>query len=158
MTPQTSYSLCQTRIGPLTLIIREQAIIGLHAGNIAPPEAVLSETDLSRLAVKQITQYFQGRRREFDLPLRPSGTIFQKQVWEALCQIPYGETRSYRQIAEAIGNPNACRAVGMANNKNPVMILIPCHRVIGADGSLTGYACGLGVKRMLLELEQSSLG
>lgn len=105
-------------------------------------------------AARQLEEYFKGERKQFDLPLNPKGTVFQQQVWEALCKIPYGETRSYKEIAEMIGNPKACRAVGGANNKNPIMILIPCHRVIGADGKLIGYDGGLKLKSYLLDLEK----
>lgn len=114
------------------------------------------ETDVLREGYRQLVEYFAGERREFHLPLHPRGTPFQQEVWEALQKIPYGETRSYRQIAEAIGRPNACRAVGGANHHNPIMIVIPCHRVVGADGSLTGYASGLEVKQKLLRLEQGN--
>ncbi len=114
-------------------------------------------TNLLHNAQEQLSQYFSGQRKIFDLPLDPRGTNFMKNDWKALIEIPYGETRSYKQIAEAIGNPNACRAVGMANNRNPIAIVIPCHRVIGADGNLVGYAGGLHLKKYLLELEQKYL-
>ncbi|WP_019230401.1 methylated-DNA--[protein]-cysteine S-methyltransferase [Sedimentibacter sp. B4] len=114
----------------------------------------VNETNLLKNAALQLNEYFEGKRNSFDLPLNPKGTEFQKKVWAALCDIPYGETRSYKQIAEYIGNPKACRAVGMANNKNPIMIFIPCHRVVGSDGSLTGYAGGLDMKEKLLSLEK----
>lgn len=104
-------------------------------------------------AACQLSEYFAGKRKTFELPLRPEGTEFQRRVWAALSEIPYGETRSYGQIAATIGNPGAGRAVGMANHKNPLPIVVPCHRVIGAGGSLTGYAGGLDTKRKLLELE-----
>lgn len=104
-------------------------------------------------AIVQLSEYFSGRRKKIDLPLSLSGTCFQKRVWDALMEIPYGETRSYGQIAGQIGNPKGSRAVGMANNKNSIPIVIPCHRVIGADGNLTGYAGGLDIKRTLLHLE-----
>jgi methylated-DNA-[protein]-cysteine S-methyltransferase len=113
----------------------------------------MEETVLIKEAARQLTQYLEGARKDFTVPLQPEGTLFQKKVWEALRAIPYGETRTYRQIAEAIGSPKACRAVGMANHHNPVMVIIPCHRVIGADGSLTGYAAGLDVKKLLLTME-----
>ena len=104
-----------------------------------------------------MTEYFAARRRTFALPLRPQGTAFQQAAWSALCDIPYGQTRTYAQQAAAIGNPKACRAVGMANHCNPLPLFIPCHRVIGAGGKLTGYAGGLAVKRFLLELEQAAI-
>jgi methylated-DNA-[protein]-cysteine S-methyltransferase len=102
---------------------------------------------------RQLEEYFSGRRRHFDLPLDLHGTEFQKRCWRELLKIPYGETRSYAEIARAIGNPSAVRAVGLANGQNPIAIIVPCHRVIGSDGSLTGYGGGLDVKRRLLELE-----
>ena len=106
-----------------------------------------------REAARQLGEYFAGKRQRFELPLAPDGTAFQREVWAALQAIPYGETRSYRDIAEAVGKPMAAMAVGGANGRNPLPILIPCHRVIGADGSLTGYGGGLEIKRFLLELE-----
>jgi len=112
---------------------------------------------LSELAASQLTEYFSGKRKDFDLPLEPQGTEFRKKVWSALTEIPYGETRSYKDIAERIGNPKACRAVGGANNKNPISIIIPCHRVVGADGSLVGYGGGLDKKTMLLDLESKNI-
>ena len=104
-------------------------------------------------AVRQLGEYFAGNRREFALPLRMHGTEFQLRVWRALTEIPYGETRSYGELAKRIGNPNASRAVGLANGRNPVSILVPCHRVIGAEGSLTGYGGGLPRKQWLLAHE-----
>ena len=101
----------------------------------------------------QINEYLDGSRKTFNFPYELRGTEFQKKVWTELCKIPYGETRTYKDIAVAIGNPKASRAVGMANNKNPIIIAVPCHRVIGANGSLTGYAGGLGMKAALLSLE-----
>jgi methylated-DNA-[protein]-cysteine S-methyltransferase len=100
-----------------------------------------------------LDEYFKGNRKDFDLPLNPTGTAFQKNAWDALLKIPYGETRSYKQQAEAVGNAKACRAVGAANGKNPISIIIPCHRVIGTDYKLTGYGGGISVKEKLLELE-----
>lgn len=113
------------------------------------------ETELLIKAIKQLNEYFEGKRSIFDLPLAPEGTEFQKKVWNALKEIPFGETKSYSEIARIIGNEKASRAVGMANNKNPIMIVIPCHRVIGANGKLVGYAGGLEVKEMLLNLEKN---
>lgn len=109
-------------------------------------------------AERQLSEYFAGQRRQFDLPLAPNATPFQSRVLAALQNIPYGETRSYSDIARTIGKPNAVRAVGAANAKNPLPIVIPCHRVIGKDGSLTGFGGGLPTKRYLLNLEQSSSG
>jgi len=107
-----------------------------------------------RLAAGQLDEYFAGTRTAFTVPLHLDGTAFQRAVWQALLTIPYGQTRSYREVAAMVGNPRACRAVGMANHRNPVMILVPCHRVIGANGALVGYGGGLGTKEALLRLEQ----
>ena len=115
-----------------------------------------NETSLIKTAAKQLDEYFKGHRKTFNLPLSPRGTDFQKQVWNSLLEIPYGETKTYKDIAFKINNPKSCRAVGMANNKNPIMIVIPCHRVIGANGKLVGYGGGLKVKEFLLNLEKSN--
>lgn len=114
----------------------------------------LPTTPLLRQAAAELAAYFAGDLREFTVPLAPKGTPFQQKVWAALREIPYGETRSYKEIAAMVGNEKACRAVGMANNRNPLPIFIPCHRVVGADGELVGYAGGLDVKTFLLELEK----
>ena len=108
--------------------------------------------------VRELDDYFSGKRREFSLPLDLRGTEFQLACWQALLEIPYGETRSYRDIARAIGHPHAYRAVGMSNNRNPVAIVVPCHRVIASSGSLCGYGGGLDLKRKLLDLEQANVG
>ena len=105
-------------------------------------------------AAKQLEEYFAGQRREFKLPINAKGTDFQRNVWKALLKIPYGETRSYKQIAQMTGNEKASRAVGMANNKNPISIIIPCHRVIGTNGKLIGYGGGMEAKQKLLQLER----
>ena len=115
-----------------------------------------AETSLIKKAAKQLDEYFNGKRKVFDLPLVLHGTEFQIKTWEALKTIPYGETRSYGELAAMIGNPKACRAVGMANNRNPVSIIVPCHRVIGQNGDLTGYAGGLKLKLKLLDLEKNA--
>lgn len=115
--------------------------------------AVRQETELLVRTYGELMEYFAGTRREFSIPLRPEGTAFQQRVWDALRTIPYGETRTYGQIAAQIGQPKASRAVGMGNHKNPIAILIPCHRVIGANGSLTGYGGGLDIKEFLLKRE-----
>ena len=111
------------------------------------------QTECSEQAYRQLCEYFKGKRKEFQLPLDLQGTEFFKKVWACLLEIPYGETRSYQDIAIAIGNPKASRAVGMANHHNPISIVVPCHRVIGKDGSLTGYASGLELKVKLLKIE-----
>lgn len=117
-------------------------------------EYEIRETALLKEAARQLQEYLLGSRRKFDLPLNPSGTDFQIRVWKALRQIPYGETRSYKQIACAVGNEKASRAVGMANHNNPIMCIIPCHRVIGANGALVGFGAGLDIKEQLLKLEK----
>ncbi len=119
-----------------------------------PAEAMQEETEIIHRCKEQLDEYFAGKRTVFDLPLIPKGTPFQQRVWQALTEIPFGETRTYGEIAVAVGNPKAIRAVGMANNKNPIAILIPCHRVIGKNGKLVGYASGLENKRFLLDLEK----
>lgn len=139
-----------TVIGRLYITADEENLLRI---SFDAPSGLCKETALIKETFKQLSEYFSGKRVEFNLPLAPSGTEFQKQVWNALLKIPYGETRSYKELAQIIGNEKASRAVGMANNKNPLMIVIPCHRVIGANGNLTGYAGGIGVKKRLLELE-----
>ena len=117
--------------------------------------SIEKETPLILLAAEMLREYFDGTRKSFaGLPLLAEGTVFQKKAWEALLAIPYGQTRTYKEQADAVGNVKACRAVGAANGKNPISIIIPCHRVIGSDKSLTGYAGGLDVKKSLLELER----
>lgn len=113
-----------------------------------------NETELLKLAINQLNEYLDRKRTSFELPLEPKGTEFQKKVWNALRGIPYGETKTYGEIAKIIGNEKASRAVGMANNKNPIAIIVPCHRVIGANGKLVGYAGGLDLKEKLLQLEK----
>ena len=135
--------------GPLTLTGTDRAVTGLRpgAGTGASACPVLVR------AAAELAEYFAGERRDFTVPLAPAGTAFQQRVWAVLRSIPYGETRAYRDVALAAGCPKGFRAVGLANNRNPIPIFIPCHRVIGSDGSLTGYAWGLDVKRRLLALE-----
>jgi len=129
--------------------------IFLNAVN-TPNGYTKQETPLIKKAARQFSEYFDGKRKSFDLPLSLQGTDFQKKVWKALKNIPYGKTISYGEIAAKIGNPKACRAVGLANNRNPISIIIPCHRVIGHNGSLTGYGGGLELKQQLLDLEKNS--
>ncbi len=114
------------------------------------------ENKIIRQTIKQLDEYFRGKRKKFELPLNPKGTEFQKKVWLQLMKIPYGKTATYKDIATLIGNPNASRAVGNANNKNPIAIIIPCHRVIGSNNKLTGYAGGLDKKEKLLNLEKNN--
>lgn len=130
----------------------DDAIVSLRRTD--SPKYENTPSPLSDLAAGQLAEYFQGNRKVFDLPLRPMGTPFQTAVWQALLSIPYGETRSYKDIAAAIGKPAACRAVGMACSRNPIWIIIPCHRVLGSSRALTGYAGGLDMKQFLLELER----
>lgn len=142
-------------IGKLGIMQEEQVItrIFFPDENI-PEDAIELETDVIKEAGQQIQEYFAGERKEFTIPLTANGTPFMQSVWNALIDIPYGETRSYKEIAENINNPKAVRAVGMANNRNPLPIVIPCHRVIGANGSLVGYGGGLDIKILLLDLEK----
>jgi methylated-DNA-[protein]-cysteine S-methyltransferase len=117
----------------------------------------LKESPLIKQTINQLEEYFEGKRKSFDLPFEPKGTEFQKLVWNELLKIPYGETCSYGEIAKRIGNPKASRAIGMANNRNPISIIIPCHRVIGASGKLVGYGGGIDIKEKLLNLEKENL-
>jgi len=142
----------QTQIGCIGLAERDGVIIEL-ALRAKPATKSLLEPEVIRQAFAQVAEYLAGRRKSFDLPLHAEGTPFMRRVWDELRRIPYGETRSYKDIAAAIGRPGAMRAVGMANNRNPIALIIPCHRVIGADGSLVGFGGGLDLKRRLLELE-----
>lgn len=145
----------RTPVGPLTVVADEEGVRAVHFGASAPQvDAEAELPPLLRQAVEELREYFAGTRREFTVPLAPVGTPFQQQVWAALREIPYGETRTYGQIAARIGRPRACRAVGMANNRNPIAIMVPCHRVVGSTGALTGYAAGLPIKERLLELEK----
>ena len=145
----------ETELGSVTIVEEDGALLAITTHRTY--EGVRLETPLIKEAYKQLSEYLIGERKNFDLPIRLQGTDFQQQVWKALCDIPYGETRSYKQIAEAIGNPKAVRAVGMANNRNPLLIVVPCHRVIGANGKLVGYAAGMDKKEFLLKLEQGLL-
>ena len=144
-----------TPIGRLAIAETEGAVSHLRFDGAAPlPGYEAKETPAIRQAGEQLLAYFSGTRSTFDFPLHLQGTPFQKAAWTALQAIPFGETRSYKDIAVQLGNPKAVRAVGMANNRNLIPIFIPCHRVIGTNGSLTGYAGGLEAKQLLLDLEQ----
>ena len=129
------------------------AVEFVHEGMPAQDHRFVADL-LTDRAARQLEEYLGGARRQFDLPIAPHGTAFQRSVWNELLRIPYGETRSYKHVAQMVGSPRAFRAVGMANNRNPIMIIVPCHRVIGSNGSLVGYGGGLGMKKMLLELER----
>lgn len=145
------FAVYKTKVGFYKITYTDTHIVGLKKSN--HPENMGEASALSDAAYVQITEYFFGKRKSFDLPIASKGTDFQKKVWQALCDIPYGETRSYKDIAIAVGNPKASRAVGMANNRNPIAIVVPCHRVIGSSGKLVGYAGGLETKEKLLALE-----
>lgn len=143
------------KLGYLKVVYTDSLIMGLT--RVENNEILTNPSSLNNLiieTIKQLDEYFKSERFEFDLPLLFKGTEFQKQVWNALLKIPYGETRSYKEMAQSIGNDRACRAVGGANNKNPIIIICPCHRVIGANGNLVGYGGGMDMKRYLLDLEQ----
>ena len=153
-----SRGVVETPIGKLNIVCSKEAVLHVKMAEKEeePFEALISNgSDGIYLSCKEeLEEYFAGKRTTFDLPLAPEGTDFQKKVWQKLCDIPYGETRNYKELATMAGNPKASRAVGMANHENPIMIIIPCHRVIGKDGTLVGYAGGLSVKEYLLDLEK----
>jgi len=142
-------------VGILEITSDDRAITEVYILKEFPAKMQTSANPIIIEACKQFDEYFAGKRQEFNLPLSPQGgTPFQQTVWKQLQEIPYGKTISYAQLAQAINNPKACRAVGSANGKNPISIIIPCHRVIAADGSLGGYASGLVIKKQLLDLEK----
>ncbi len=142
----------ETPAGRLTLVADDKALTAIRFGGT--PAAAKAASPVLEQAARELREYFAGTRREFTVPLAPEGSAFQKKVWKALEGIPYGQTRTYKQIAEQIGHDKAFRAVGMANNRNPLPIVVPCHRVVGSDGTLTGYAGGVEMKDVLLKLEQ----
>lgn len=158
MSSAMQYLMMDTPVGPLLLAGDDSALslIGFTTGpkSMAPDPAWRHTPTAFEAARLQLGAYFAGDRQAFDLALRPQGTDFQLQVWQALSTIPYGDTWSYRELAETIGNPKAVRAVGSANGRNPLPIVVPCHRVIGSNGSLTGFGGGLENKQILLALEQ----
>ena len=156
----SAYCFVGSPIGRLMLCSDGAALTGLYmepSGDQPSPEAWREDPEVPPLreAAKQLDEYFSGKRRQFELPLQLRGTEFQRRVWNALTKIPFGETRSYSHLARDIGNPSACRAVGLANGRNPIAVIVPCHRVIGADGSLTGFGGGLPRKQWLLRHEGS---
>jgi len=156
------YKEIESPVGKLKLVASSNAMVAvlwererpnrvkLDTATLAPQQPILLETE------RQLVEYFSGGRTEFDLPLQPDGSEFQKKVWRALREIPFGQTRSYLDLARAIGSSKAARAVGTANSKNPLSIIVPCHRVVGSDGSLTGFAGGVETKAALLALETRS--
>jgi|SRR5437867_967773 len=148
------YAVMNTPVGLLTLASTERGLASIHFGKSIPQRGVVDAAS-NRVFVQQIDEYFQALRTQFDLPLDFDGTPFQVAVWQELLRIPYGETRTYGEIARSLGKPGASRAVGMANHHNPIPIVIPCHRVVGHDGSLTGYGGGLHLKRQLLSIEKN---
>lgn len=148
----------ETDIGKIGIAENGKAITNVYFNNGQILEEFnIEETDLLRKAGKELKEYFNGERTEFDIPLEVDGTDFRKSVWKELCNIPYGETCTYGDIAKRIGNPKASRAVGLANNKNRIPIFIPCHRVIGANGKLVGFAGGIEIKKYLLDLESKRI-
>jgi methylated-DNA-[protein]-cysteine S-methyltransferase len=156
------YKEIESPVGKLKLVASSNALVAvlwererpnrvkLDTMTLAPQQPILLETE------RQLAEYFSGERIQFDLPLQPDGSEFQKKVWQALREIPFGQTRSYLDLAKALGSSKAARAVGAANGKNPLSIIVPCHRVVGADGSLTGFAGGVETKAALLALENRS--
>ena len=159
--PKLSYQWIESPVGQLKLIANESALVAVLWEADKPNRVLLGDMQhdpnhpILKLTAQQLHEYFHGERKQFDVPLEFYGTDFQKSVWAELLKIPFGETRSYLQIAQSLNNPKAVRAVGAANGKNPISIIAPCHRVIGANGSLTGFAGGLDNKQKLLSLEQS---
>ena len=158
-----SYKDIESPVGKLRLVASANALVAvlwererpdrlkLEAMKFAPQQPILIETE------RQLSEYFVGRRTAFDLPLEPSGSEFQKKVWRALTEIPFGQKRTYLDLANAVGSPKAYRAIGAANGKNPISIIVPCHRVVGANGALTGFAGGLEAKAKLLALEAGAV-
>jgi len=152
----SGYGIYRTPFGIFGIEDTDGKITGLEKRNAGKESRQKKGTALTDRAYRELLEYFAGERKEFDLPVYAEGTEFQKKIWKELNRIPYGETRTYGEIAKAAGNPKASRAVGMACNRNPVGIIIPCHRVIGSDGKLTGYAGGLETKEKLLKLESGN--
>lgn len=156
------YNIIPSPVGSLKIVVKNEFLVAILWDNDKPGRVKLVEmmadpTDsLIRETEKQLKEYFLKQRKTFDLPLQMDGTPFQKEVWKLLCQIPYGETWSYKDLALKIDNPNAVRAVGSANGRNPISIIVPCHRVIASNGSLAGFAGGIDRKKLLLDLESIS--
>jgi methylated-DNA-[protein]-cysteine S-methyltransferase len=162
-----THTVIDSAVGPLTIVAEDGAVACLYMDlqRHRPDDGELGELDPRgrevepfKSAADQLDAYFAGELTTFDLPLAPRGSEFQQRVWAALLEIPYGRTESYGELAERIGSPGAARAVGLANGKNPIGIVIPCHRIVGSDGSLTGYGGGIDRKRQLLDLELAVSG
>ena len=152
-----NYFCYDTEIGTIKISEKEGKIIGLVFSDSKKENEIEKETDYIRKTYLQLEEYLSGKIKNFDIEIEMIGTEFQKKVWKELLNIPYGETRSYKDIAIAIGNEKACRAVGNANNKNPIAIIVPCHRVVGSNGSMTGYAGGIDIKEKLLKIEKCNI-
>ncbi|QOV34418.1 methylated-DNA--[protein]-cysteine S-methyltransferase [Streptomyces ferrugineus] len=154
------HTVIDSPYGPLTLVAEDGVLCGLYMTDQRhrPPEETFGARDETPFGetIDQLEAYFRGELKEFTLELRLNGTEFQRRVWNQLCRIPYGETRSYGQLADALGNSGASRAVGLANGRNPIGIIVPCHRVVGTNGGLTGYGGGLDRKKRLLDFESGS--
>lgn len=148
------FQTLESPIGPLKITADNQSVLAIEFHQRAERER---PNQITKLTAKQLAEYFQGKRKSFNIPLSAAGTEFQKKVWQELENIPFGETRSYLDIAQMVGNTKAVRAVGAANGKNPIPIIVPCHRVIGSNGTLTGFAGGLESKKWLLDHESSQL-
>ena len=157
----TCYTHLDTPLGPLLLAADDTGLRHIRFANgkrvVRPDPDWREDSKPLKETIRQLRAYFSGDLETFDLPLAPEGTVFQQEIWRRLCEIPYGKTISYGELARRIGNPNASRAVGLANGSNPIPIVIPCHRVIGSNGKLTGYGGGLPIKEKLLALERHQL-
>ncbi|PZS27707.1 MAG: cysteine methyltransferase [Pseudonocardiales bacterium] len=157
LTVARTHTVIESPVGPLTLVATAGILSGIymHQQRHRPPGDIFGESDESPFTqtVDQLCEYFSGHRAEFSVPIAPIGTPFQRRVWAALREVPYGHTVSYRQLADQIGQPTAARAVGLANGRNPISIIIPCHRVLGSNGQLTGYGGGPERKQQLLDFE-----
>ena len=151
-----NYKIYETIIGKILIEEEEDKISRIEIVKKEYDKKQQKETEIIKKTHEELEEYFKGNRKVFDIPLKIEGTEFQRKVWNALLEIPYGETRTYLDIAKQIGNSKACRAVGMANHNNKIMILIPCHRVIGSNKKLVGYAGGIDVKEKLLEIEKKN--
>ncbi len=149
--------IINTKLGKILIVEEKNEIIEIQINDENKNDIVIKNTEILNKTAKQLEEYLSGKRKKFDIPLNPQGTDFNKKVWKALLTIPYGQVKTYKQIAEQIENPKAFRAVGMANHNNPIPILIPCHRVIGTNGKMIGYALGLKMKKFLLELEKENV-